>query len=154
MATILHSALSGTNVHEPKGIASATSEQVYEANGAASGSWKHPYFTLNTAVVDVSAPSTAWVVTPWACTIEKIYSVIDAAITAADCNVKIQIGGVDVTNSAFIITVAGSGAGVVDSATPTALNAATAGQAIAVVSDGASTTTSKCTFTLLCRRTA
>lgn len=37
--TVLHSALTGANLHEPKGCAAATSGYVYVANGAGSGSW-------------------------------------------------------------------------------------------------------------------
>lgn len=34
-----HSTLTGSNLHEPKGVASATSGQVYVANGSGSGAW-------------------------------------------------------------------------------------------------------------------
>lgn len=38
----LHSALTDANgIHEPKGISTATNGQVYIANGASSGNWKH-----------------------------------------------------------------------------------------------------------------
>lgn len=36
---VLHSALTGGDLHEPKGAASATANQVYQANGAGSGTW-------------------------------------------------------------------------------------------------------------------
>ena len=39
MANVQHSALTDPNIHEPKGIASASSGQVYVANGSGSGSW-------------------------------------------------------------------------------------------------------------------
>lgn len=39
MATIEHSALTTGELHEPKGIATATSGEVYKANGVGSGSW-------------------------------------------------------------------------------------------------------------------
>lgn len=37
-----HSALTGASLHEPKGVASATSGQVYVADGAGSGTWATP----------------------------------------------------------------------------------------------------------------
>ena len=40
MATIQHSVLSGGELHEPKGIASATSDQVYVADGVGGGVWR------------------------------------------------------------------------------------------------------------------
>lgn len=41
MATVQHSAITDPDIHEPKGIASASSGQVYVANGSNSGSWEH-----------------------------------------------------------------------------------------------------------------
>ena len=40
MANVEHSSLSTGELHEPKGIASATSNSVYIANGAGSGAWR------------------------------------------------------------------------------------------------------------------
>lgn len=42
---IEHSTISTGNLHEPKGVASATADQVYVADGSGSGSWKTPYAT-------------------------------------------------------------------------------------------------------------
>lgn len=42
MANVLHKNLTGTDLHEPKGAAAASANQVYVADGAASGAW----FTL------------------------------------------------------------------------------------------------------------
>jgi len=39
MTNVAHSALTGASLHEPKGVAAATSGQVYVADGAASGAW-------------------------------------------------------------------------------------------------------------------
>lgn len=46
MPTVLHSSLTGTDLHEPKGVSSASSGQVYVANGGGSGAWT----TLTTPV--------------------------------------------------------------------------------------------------------
>lgn len=40
MATIQHSALTGADLHEPKGAAGASANTVYVATGAGSGTWK------------------------------------------------------------------------------------------------------------------
>jgi len=88
-------------------------------------------------ISDLGVPVT-WVVSPIAGTITKIYSVIDATISAADAILTCSIGGTAITAGA--ITVAnGSTAGTVDSSIPSALNVVTAGQAISIVSDGGST---------------
>ncbi len=39
MANVAHSTLTGANLHEPKGVASATAGTIYVADGAGSGSW-------------------------------------------------------------------------------------------------------------------
>ena len=40
MANVAHSGLTGANLHEPKGVASATVDKVYVSNGAGSGAWQ------------------------------------------------------------------------------------------------------------------
>lgn len=40
MTTKAHKNMTGVDLHEPKGIASATASQVYRADGAGSGSWQ------------------------------------------------------------------------------------------------------------------
>lgn len=41
MANVQHSALTGSDLHEPKGVASAAASKVYISNGAGSGSWRY-----------------------------------------------------------------------------------------------------------------
>lgn len=47
MANVAHSTLTGADLHEPKGVASAASGTVYIANGAGSGSWGTVASSLN-----------------------------------------------------------------------------------------------------------
>jgi hypothetical protein len=42
MPDVLHSALTTTDLHEPKGVSTATSNQTYVANGSGSGAWSEP----------------------------------------------------------------------------------------------------------------
>jgi len=44
MPTIQHSALTTTDLHEPKGVATATAGQMYVADGAGSGAWTSPAY--------------------------------------------------------------------------------------------------------------
>jgi len=103
---------------------------------------------LTTRMTDVStdgagsADGVAWVVSPIAGTITKIRGVLGTAITVADAAVPASIAGVDVTNGSLAIVQAGSAAGSVFTATPTAARTVTAGQAIKFTSDGGSTTAS------------
>lgn len=103
---------------------------------------------VTVAIGDVSTAGSVWVVPGFAGTIVGISNVIDAAITGADSGLTFEIGGVAVTDAAVTITQAGSAAGDVDQSTPSALNVITAVQAVEVVKDGASTTTSNGVVTL------
>lgn len=81
-------------------------------------------------IADGSAEAVYYVVCPHAGTISKIWTVTDAAVGTADITVTAAIGATGVTNGVVTIATAGSAAGDVDSATPTAANTVTAGQAV------------------------
>lgn len=61
MANVAHSALTDPNLHEPKGVATATADQIYQANGSGSGSWKLPIkkYSITISPSAVSANSTS-----------------------------------------------------------------------------------------------
>jgi len=126
--------------HEPKGAATALIDQVYVSDGAESGDWRYQETVLNVRIDDISTAQSVWVVSPIAGTIEEIHSVIHGAISVADANLSAEIGGTAVTGSAIVVAFTGSAAGDVDSATPSAANTVTAGQAIEIITDGGSTT--------------
>lgn len=91
---------------------------------------------LHLDIADGSADATYYVVSPHAGNITKIWTVIDGAVSTADITVTANIGATPVTNGAVTIATAASAAGDVDSATPTAANTVTAGQAINFVVAG------------------
>lgn len=91
-------------------------------------------------IADVSTAASVWVYPGFRGKIKKVFSVLHGAITVADANVTVEIGGTAVTGAALVIATAGSAAGTVDSATPTALNTFTESQPIEVITDGGSTT--------------
>lgn len=97
---------------------------------------------------DISTAGSVFVVPGVAGTIVGISNVIDAAITGADAGLTFEIGGVAVTDAAITITQSGSAVGDVDQSTPSALNVITAAEAIEIVKDGDSTTTSNGVVTL------
>ena len=103
---------------------------------------------VTVAIGDVSTAGSAFVTPGVAGTIVNFSNVIDAAITLADSGLTLEIGGVAVTGADITIANAGSAAGDVDQATPTALNVITASEAIEIVKDGLSTTTSNGVVTL------
>jgi hypothetical protein len=161
MANSAHSALTGSDLHEPIGVAAASADTVYVADGAGSGthqkvaagqisatSVKNVNKVFVTHVIDdISTAGSHWVVPGIAGNIVAISTVIDGVIATADCAMTFEIGGVVITSSAIRIA-SGSAAGDVDTSTPSAARAVTAAQPVEIISDGASTNTVRCTVTL------
>lgn len=163
MADVQHSALTGASLHEPKGAASASANTVYVADGAGSGTWeKIDEDAINTSsiknvnkmymtyeIASLNGAQSYFMVVPVAATLESIRSVIDEAITGADNVLTFEIAGAPVTNGTVTITQSGSAAGDVDSATPTAANVLTAGQALEIISNGGASNDIKCTLSFI-----
>src|SRR5690349_1576437 len=61
MANVAHAAMTDPDLHEPKGISSAVSGSIYQANGAGSGSWKLPIqkFLVSLSPSSVAASTSA-----------------------------------------------------------------------------------------------
>lgn len=85
---------------------------------------------LSLDIADGSADAVYYLISPHAGTISKIWTVTDAAVSTADITVTAAIGATPVTDGVVTIATAGSAAGDIDSATPSAANVVTAGQAI------------------------
>lgn len=159
--TVVHSTITDPNIHEPKGAGSASANTTYISNGSGSGTWQKVgpsqiqnvnnlnKINLTYTFNDISTAGSQWVVCPIAGDIANIYSVIDGAITGANCGFTFEIAGTAVTDGAITITQSGSAAGDVDSSTPSAANTLSAGQAIEIISDGASTGAVSATFTFV-----
>ena len=81
-------------------------------------------------IADGSAEAVYYLVCPHAGTISKISTVIDGAVATADITITAAIGATGVTGGVVTIATAASAAGDLDSATPTAANTVTAGQAV------------------------
>lgn len=79
------------------------------------------------------------VVSPVAGVIAKIWSVISGALAGGDATLTAKIGATPVTTGVVTITQAGSAAGDVDSATPTAAKTVAVGDVISVTVGGANT---------------
>lgn len=73
--------------------------------------------------------------------ISKIRTVLNNVLATADATVQAKINGTNVTNGLVTIANAGSAAGDVDEADPTAANTFTAGQVITLTVGGGSTAT-------------
>jgi hypothetical protein len=112
---------------------------------------KTPRLNRHFMTVDITDASTAdqiFFVPGFRGKIRKIWTCLNDAITSADADITTKIGGTAVTNGLITIAQSGSASGDVDSSVPTALNTFTAGQAIEVETDGASSTAARVTITL------
>lgn len=103
---------------------------------------------IQVQIEDISTAGQKFVVPGFAGKILKIWSVINGAIITADADLTAKIGGVAVTGGLITVAISGSAAGVVDEATPTALNSFTDGDAIEIETDGASANTVEVVVTL------
>ena len=149
MATA-HSTLTGADLHEPKGVASANADEIYIANGAGSGTWTAAdnsiYLTLE--LDDISTASSTWLPSPCTGTIASIQTILHGAISASDATITAEINGTLVTDSSITVAQSGSAAGDVDSSTPSAANTLAVGDKIEVITDGGSTTAARLTIVL------
>lgn len=81
--------------------------------------------------------------------ITEIRSVLNGALATGDATLTTKINGVNVTSGALTLTQAGSAAGDVDHATPSAAKTFNAGDVISVTAGGASTATASANVSLL-----
>ena len=138
----LHSALTGTELHEPKGVAAAAAGKVYLSDGLGSGSWVVPPYTLTTRLDDVSTASTVYIPIPFAGTVTKVVTVLEGSLTTANATVTVK-NAAGSSMGTLTITQSGSAAGDIDSLTPVSNNTVTNDSRISVETDGASDTTRK-----------
>ena len=155
MANVNHSSLTDPLIHEPKGVASASVGKVYVANGSGSGTWTSKETlvgeTLTGYIDNISASSTVYVPIPFAGTISKVVTVLEAAISSANATLTVKNAA---AASMGTITVAqsGSAAGDVDTLAPSSNNTVAADSFITIASDGGSTNSATLRFVVVLDR--
>jgi len=157
LAEVEHKDLTGADLHEPKGVAAAAAGTVYKSLGTGSGAWTDitsplkagNRIALTVTLDNISTASSVFVVCPMAGVISQVYVVLYGPITVADAVVTAEIAGAAMSGLSITAAYSGSAAGSVFSGTPSGSNTVTAGQAVEIVTDGASTTTASATITLL-----
>lgn len=137
-----HSALTGTDLHEPKGVAAAASGKTYLSDGLGSGSWVVPPYTLTALIDDVSTAETVYIPIPYAGTITKVVTVLAGSITTANATVTVR-DAAGTSMGTLTITQSGSAAGDIDVLSPVANNTVTSDSKVTVETDGASATSRK-----------
>ena len=156
MANVNHSSLTDPYLHEPKGVAAAASGEVYVANGSGSGAWtaKETLIELSLGgyLENVSAVEKVYVPIPFAGTVVKILTVLEAVISSSNSTVTVK-NAAGSSMGTLTITASGSAAGDVDTLVPASNNTVTADSFITIESDGASTNTAKLRFVVVLDRT-
>lgn len=150
---VQHKDITEANLHETKGVSVAANNSFLKANGGV-GVWAFDEDFIDLDIANISTLTSYNLIMPHTGTLIKMFSVIDSAIATANATLQLSIAGVNVTNGLITITQAGSAAGDIDSATPTALNTATQGQLVTVTVGGGATGTTRCHVSIIFLRTA
>ncbi len=135
---VLATTATAAEVNTLDGITATTAElNILDGVTATAVELNDIHLTLD--IADGSADTSYYVVSPVDGLVSKIRTVIDDVVSTADITVTSSIGGVSITDGQVTIATAGSAAGDVDSATPSALNSISAGSAVkfAVAGGGA-----------------
>lgn len=136
----LHSALTDPELHEPKGVAAATSGKVYLSDGVASGSWVRPPYTLTGRIADISTASSIYLAIPYAGTVTKVVTVLSGAITTSNATITVR-NAAGSSMGTITVTQSGSAAGDIDVLEPITNNTVTNDSHIQIETDGISDTT-------------
>lgn len=146
-----HSTLTGSDLHEPKGVAAATANQVYVSNGSGSGVWTSIEVPLTTIIRDVSTAETVYIPTPYAGTITKVITVLEGAIGTADATITVK-NAAGSSMGTLTVATASSAAGDIDTLVPASNNTVAADSFISIETDGASTTAQRLFITVILKR--
>ena len=158
----LHRNMTGSDLHEPKGVASASTGQVYAANGSGSGVWKkvtiseldtssifglNKYF-LSAVLPDVSTASNIIVPVPVLSVFDKANIVLGDGITSSNSVLTFTRNDAASLGSNLTIVQADSGEGDAYTFTPSSNTTISAGGFIKIASDGGSSTAAPLFITL------
>lgn len=145
-----HADLTGADLHESKGVASASANTVYVANGSGSGSWtkvtssaidtttiftanKESYFIYIDAVGTAKSRLIPMTKT---CTVTKVTGVIDGAVTSADETITVKDEGGNSLGTIAFATASATTKGYQNSLTPVSFNTFTAGDWLEIATAG------------------
>lgn len=147
-----HSTLTGSSLHEPKGVATASAGTVYVANGSSSGAWTAREYTVHAVIADISTAETVYIPVPYAGTVSRVTTVLEGAITVADATITpaTSAGNMETITVAF----SGSAAGDVDSVDPASNVTVTDNDYVSITTDGGSTTAQRLWVTVVVERSA
>lgn len=135
MANVEHSALTGSDLHEPKALAGQTAGKVYVSNGSNSGAWTARQDLITVHIHDISTATDIYVPIINAGTVSKLQTVTSAAIAGSDLIIT-AYNSSSASMGNLTVTQSGSAAGDVDVLSPTSNNTVAAGSYIRINSNG------------------
>lgn len=156
-----HKDLTGADLHEPKGISTASANTGYFANGAGSGTWKKigkdqidntsilntNKFKQTVFIADIGTAETILVPQANNSRLTLVTIILNGAITSADSILSIYKNSAT-TIGTLTVAYSGSGEGSTFTFTPVSNNTFNAGEYLKIVNDGASTGPQKATIVL------
>lgn len=135
MANVEHSALTGSDLHEPKALAGQTAGKVYVSNGSNSGAWTARQDLITVHIHDISTATDIYVPIINAGTVSKLQTVTSAAIAGSDLIIT-AYNSSSASMGNLTITQSTSAAGDVDVLSPSSNNTVTAGSYIRINGNG------------------
>ena len=138
MANVEHSALTGSDLHEPKALAGQTAGKVYVSNGSNSGAWTARQDLITVHIQNISTATDIYVPIINAGTVTKLQTVTSAAIAGSDLIIT-AYNSSSASMGNLTVTQAGSAAGDVDVLSPSSNNTVTAGSYIRINGNGGPT---------------
>ena len=147
MANVNHSTLSDPYLHEPKGVAAASSGDVYLANGSGSGTWTSRQSMLTVQFANISTSSNLYVPMPYAGTVTKIQSVLSAAISGSDTTFTVT-NAAGASMGVVTVTQSGYAAGDVDTLAPSSNHTVSAGSFIKIACNGGASSHVDCAIVI------
>ena len=135
MANVEHSALTGSDLHEPKALAGQTAGKVYVSNGSNSGAWTARQDLITVHIHDISTATDIYVPIINAGTGTKLQTVTSAAIAGSDLIIT-AYNSSSASMGNLTVTQSGSAAGDVDVLSPSSNNTVTAGSYIRINGNG------------------
>ena len=156
--TTQHASLTGANLHEPKGVATASASQVYFADGAGSGLWTSVYqnntVLLPFVIDDISTAGFTLVPIPTGMSFVSARVLLEKAITTANANLTFTRSDAASLGTDLTVTYTGSGEGSAFIFTATSNQALSADSYVKIATDGGSTVACKVFGLLILTRTA
>lgn len=172
---IQHKDIADPNIHEPKGVAAASANTVYAANGSGSGTWRKitsddineasligvintnigdgdipltGKFYMTGVLTDVSEPSSRIIPIMHNCTVLGARFTLGGAITVADSIVQVKNSAGATMGSNVTIAYSASAKGTSFGFTASGNNVLTGPTWMEITTDGASSTTMPLYFTI------